>query len=102
MPGVSFQSRAVGVAHPEQPLALVRGAHACSWQIGGPAGISSSLQIKPYSGEPLAPIARCNLLANDHCRAALGDEAEKSGPEVSFVGRAVAASDARKRLTGTR
>jgi hypothetical protein len=79
----------------------VRRADARSRQIGGPAGISCSLQVSAYSGEPLAAILACNLFANDRCRAALGDEAEKSGPEVSLVGMALPLSRARKRLTWT-
>jgi len=86
MPAVSFQSRADGVTHPEQPLPPMRRAEARSAQIGGPDGISHSFHVKTYSGEPATPKARRNLFAKDHWRAALGDEAEKSGPEVSLVG----------------
>jgi hypothetical protein len=79
----------------------VRRADARSAQIGGPDGISCCFQVSAYSGEPLASIARRNLLSKDRCRAALGDEAVKSGPEVSLIGMALALSCARKRLTGT-
>jgi hypothetical protein len=74
---------------------------ARSWQIGGPDGISQTFQVNTYSGEPFAPILARNLLSKDRCRAALGDKAVKSGPEVSFVGRTLSASSARKRLTRT-
>src|SRR5262245_13574370 len=89
-----------GVGHEPQSLPDVRRADARSAQIGGPDGIYQSLQVSSNSGEPLAAIRACNLLAKDHCRAALGDEAVKSGPEVSLVGMAAAQSRARKRLTG--
>jgi hypothetical protein len=79
----------------------VRGADARSAQIGSPAGISCTLQVSTYSGEPLPPIRSRNLLSKDRCRAALGDEAVKSGPEVSFVDMASPLSRARKRLTRT-
>jgi hypothetical protein len=74
-----------GVGHPEQPLPDVRRADARSAQIGGPDGISRSLQVSSYSGEPFESIAACNLLAKDHWRAALGDEAEKIGPKVPLI-----------------
>jgi hypothetical protein len=41
------------------------------------------------------------LLSSNHWRLALGDEAVKSGPEVSFVGMAFPLASARKRLTWT-
>jgi hypothetical protein len=74
---------------------------ADSAQIGTPAGISIALQVSAYSGEPFPPILSRNLFSKHRCRAALGDEAVKSGPEVSFVGMALPLSRARKRLTGT-
>jgi hypothetical protein len=96
-----LKSFAIGVGQgaPEEPLATVRRPDAASWQIGGPAGISSGLQVKTNSGEPLTPIFARNLLSNNSCRPALGDECEKSGPEVSFVGMALLLSSDRKRLT---
>jgi hypothetical protein len=92
---------AAGVGHPIKPLSDVRRADARSAQIGGPAGISQCFQVSAYSGEPFTSILARNLLSKDDCRAALGDEAVKSGPEVSFVGMAFALSRARKRLTRT-
>jgi hypothetical protein len=40
------------------------------------------------------------LLSKQNWRAELGDEALKSGPEMSFVGMALPLSCDRKRLTG--
>ena len=100
MLGLSFQSRVDGVAQPVKPLADVRCAFARSAQIGGPDGISHSFQVNANSGEPFTSIAARNLFAKDHCRAALGDELEKSGPDVALVGMSSALADARKRLTG--
>jgi len=78
----------------------VRRADARSAQIGTPAGISIGFQVSAYSGVPLPAILARNLLSKDNCRAALSDEAVKSGPEVSFVGMAFSESRDRKRLTG--
>jgi hypothetical protein len=97
----TFIACASGVGHPEQSLSDVRRADARSAQIGGPDGISQCFQVSAYSGEPFTSILARNLLSKDRCRAALGDEAVKSGPEVSFVGMASPLSRARKRLTGT-
>lgn len=94
-------SRDIGVGHPIKPSPLVRRARARSAQIGGPDGISQSFQVSTYSGEPFTSILARNLLSKDRCRAALGDETVKIGPEVSFVGMAFVLSCARKRLTGT-
>lgn len=70
-------------------------------QIGTPDGISHSFQVSAYSGEPFTSILAANLLANNRCRFARGDEPIKSGPQVSFVGMAFSESRARKRLTRT-
>ena len=94
-------SCAIGVGHEPEPLPDVRRADARSAQIGGPEAYPISFQVSAYSGEPLPAILARNLFSKDHCRAALGDEAVKSGPEVSFVGMAFALSRARKRLTWT-
>jgi hypothetical protein len=79
----------------------MRRAEARSAQIGGPAGISHVFQVSSYSGEPFPSVSACNLFSKDHWRVALGDEAEKSGPEMSFVLMAFVLSSARKRLTRT-
>jgi len=79
----------------------MRRARARSRKIGGPDGISTAFQVSAYSREPFVSHASRNLLSKDRCRAALGDEFVKSGPEVSFVGMAFPLSRARKRLTGT-
>jgi len=102
MPAVSFQSLAEGVTHPINSTSDMGSAHAASREIGGPDGISTCLQIMAYSSEPFISNSSANLLSKYHCRLALGDEAVKSGPEVSFVGRACPLSNARNRLTGTR
>jgi hypothetical protein len=79
----------------------VRRPDARSAQIGGPDGISHSLQVSTYSGEPFTTILARTLFSKDRWRLALGDERVKSGPEVSFVDMAFSLSSARKRLTGT-
>ena len=89
------------MGHPEQALSNVGRARARSAEIGGPDGISQVFQVSAYSGEPFTSILARNLLSKDRCREALGDEAVKSGPEVSLVGMTFVLSSARKRLTGT-
>jgi hypothetical protein len=79
----------------------LRRRNSRSAQIGGPAGISICFQVSTYSGEPFSPILARNLFSKDSCRAALGDEAVKSGPEVSFVDMTLSLSRDRKRLTWT-
>lgn len=77
----------------------MRCADARSAQIGGPDGISQVFQVSAYSGEPVPASAARNLLASDDWRAALGDEPEKSGPEVPLVENARSAACAGEGLT---
>ena len=96
-----MKSERLGVGHPIKPLTDMGRADARSAQIGGPAGISQCFQISAYSGEPFTSIRIRNLFSKRNCRAALGDEAVKSGPQMSLIGMALALSRARKRLTRT-
>jgi hypothetical protein len=95
------RARLVGVGHKPQSFPTMWRTDATSRDNGTPAGISCRLQISAHSGEPLSPKRARNLLSKDDCRAALGDEVVKSGPEVSFVEIALSLSSDRKRLTGT-
>ncbi len=79
----------------------MRRPDARSTQIGGPDCILIAFQVSAYSGEPFVAKRATNLFSKDNCRAALGDEAVKSGPEVSLIGMAFALSRARNRLTRT-
>jgi hypothetical protein len=63
MPSLSFQSRALHVGHPVQPLSPVRRSPARSAQIGSPAGISQVFHVKANSGEPFTSILARNLLS---------------------------------------
>ena len=94
-------SIAFGVGHPVKPLPPVRRPDGASRNNGGPAGISTGLQVNPNSGEPLESSLARNLLSKHDCRPADGDETVKSGPEVALVGMAASEPSARKRLTGT-
>jgi len=96
---LSFCGPALGVGHEPKPRPDVRRPDAASRQIGTPDGISKSLQVSANSGEPRPAILSANLLAKDRCRAALGDEAIKSGPEVSFVVGAASLAGRAERLT---
>jgi hypothetical protein len=77
---VFFASPTTGVGHPEQSLSDVRRADARSAQIGCPDFIAQCFQVNTYSGEPFTSIAARNLLSNDDCRPALGDESQEVGP----------------------
>jgi hypothetical protein len=79
----------------------VRRSDARSAQIGSPAGISQSFQVKANSGEPFTSILARNLLSKHRCRSPLGDEIVKSGPKVALVGVSLSLASARKRLTRT-
>ena len=85
---------------PLQPLADVRCADARSAQIRRPAGVAFSFQVSAYSIEPAEGIASRNLLAKDDWRAALADEPEPLGPEVSLVSEASALPCRGERLAG--
>jgi hypothetical protein len=89
-----------GVGHKPKSVAFMGRPDTASWHNGGPDGISTCLQVSAHSGEPFASIRARNLLSKELCRAALGDETVKSGPEVSFVDMALSLSSDRKRLTG--
>ena len=75
-----------------EPLADVRGADARRCKIGSPDGISERLQVSTYSGQPVSAIDARNLLSKEDCRAALGDELVKSGPEMALVGGTASAA----------
>ena len=98
---VLLKRRPNGMPVPISASPSCRRADTRSRQIGGPDGISQTLQVSANSGEPFTSILRRNLLSKDRCRSALGDECVKSGPEVSLVGMTTSLSCARKRLTRT-
>jgi hypothetical protein len=89
---------ASGVGHPEQPLPPVRRPNGASRQTGAPNGISKLLQVKANSGEPSSAKRTRSLLSKHRCRTALGDEALKSGPQVSLVEMTLLLSGDRNRL----
>jgi len=95
-------STADGVGHEENPLPLVRRADARSAQIGGPHGISRSLQVTAHSGDPFEPSRARNLLCKEHWRSALGDEPEKSGPKMPWIMFASSRTGGAERLAGRR
>jgi hypothetical protein len=100
----SFQSRVVGVGQgcPVEPLSDVRRAEARSAGIDRPDGVVRSFQVSVYKVEPSEAVLACNLLAKDDVRAALRDEAEEVGPEVSLVVEASSLAGGAERLTWTR
>ncbi len=85
MSQLAFIAWASGVGHPVQPLPDVRRADAVCAQYDRPAGVAFSLQVCEYSIEPTVPNRTRNLLAKDDARAALADEPEHVGPEMTLV-----------------
>jgi hypothetical protein len=94
-----------GVAQEEgrevEPLSSVRGSDARSTDIRSPDGVTRSFQVSVYNVEPSEAIRARNLFPKDDRRAALLDESEPRGPEVSFVVGAASLAGHRERLTGT-
>jgi hypothetical protein len=74
------------VCHPVQSLSDVRRADAVCAQYRRPAGVAFSFQVSLYSIEPPLPNRSFNLLTKDCVRAALADEIEEDGPEMTGVG----------------
>ena len=87
MPAILMPSVALGVAHGDKPesIPFLRRGDAASRQIGGPEGIASTFQVSTNSGEPFKSTASRNLFSKEHCRLALLDELEPSGPQVTVV-----------------
>jgi hypothetical protein len=105
MPGVSFQSLALGVAQPDsdevEALTDVRRTDARSAQISSPEGVARVFQVSTYSVEPREAVRARNLLSNDDWRAALADETEPLRPEVALVVGALASAGDGEGLAGT-
>jgi hypothetical protein len=106
MPGVSFQSLALGVTRgasgPPQPLSDVRRAEARSAGIDRPDGVVRSFQVSVYKVEPTEAVLARNLFAKDDVRAALRDEVEEGGPEVALVVETSTLAGGAERLTWAR
>jgi hypothetical protein len=104
LPFPFFSSDALGVGHvegnPVESLANVRGVDRESWEIGAPAGVTFSFQIRANSIEPSVPSLSRNLLPHDDRGSAGGDEAVEVGPEVSGVVNSDAFACDRERLAG--
>lgn len=102
MPGVSFQSRADGVTHPEKSLTDMRGAEARSAGINRPDGVARAFQVSEYKVDPSEAVRARNLLTNDDSRTALADEPVERGPQVPLVSKPAAFADRAERLTRAR
>lgn len=92
MPGVSFQSLALGVTQPEvadepESLADVRRTDARSAEIDRPDGVTRCFHISVYKVEPSKSVLARNLFAKDDWRLALPNEVVESRPEVPLVSK---------------
>ena len=70
----------VGVGHPVESLADVRGTDARSAGIDSPEGVTLSFHVRRYKVEPRESILARNLLPNDDWRAADADEVVEGWP----------------------
>ena len=89
-----------GVGHEERSLPDVRCADARSAKIDRPEGIARAFHVSANSVEPREAVLARNLFTKDDSRAALADETEPGGPQVSLVGVAPALARSRERLAG--
>lgn len=70
----------------------MRRADARSAKIDRCCGVIRSFQVSLYKVEPSKAVLARNLLSKEERRAALRDEAEQFGPEVSVIFGSLAAS----------
>ena len=97
---VPLWSRVVGVGHEVNSLADMRAAEARSAEIARPEGVTRSFQVSRYKIEPVE--RACNLFANEDWRAALADEIEPCGPEMSVIVESFLLSGRTERLARAR
>ena len=95
-------SLAIGLGHPPKSLTEVRRTEPRSAKIDRPNGVIRSFQVSLNNVEPSERVIVCNLLAKDDVRATLSDELGPDGPEVSFVGEALAEASDAERLAWAR
>ena len=80
MPGVSFQSRTVGVTHPVRSISDVRRTDARSLERDTPEGVAHAFHVSVYKVDPSIDSLARNLLSKDDWRLALRDEVLPGGP----------------------
>jgi hypothetical protein len=105
IPGVSFQSRALGVTQPlrdpVETLADVGSADARSAEIDRCEGVTRSFHVRVNKVEPSEAVLACNLLTKADRRAALSGEPVEMWPEMSLVGEATSLTGTAEGLAGT-
>lgn len=79
----------------------MRSTEARSAEIERPDGVTRSFQVSENNVEPSKAVRARNLLTKDERRAALADETEPCGPEVSLVVESSALAGIAKWLAGT-
>jgi hypothetical protein len=70
----------VGVGHPVDSVADVRGTDARRRERDCPEGVTHGFHVSLYKVDPRVCFFACNLLAKDDCRLALFDEVVEGGP----------------------
>lgn len=85
--GVGHAASEPSIPHPDEKEALadVRSTDARSAEIDRCCGVALSFQVSLYNVEPSEAILARNLFTKQERRAALRDETEKFGPEVSVI-----------------
>lgn len=94
----SFQSRVVGVGHPVVPVPDVRRTDARRRERDTPEGVTQGFQVSVYKVDPIVDSFACNLLSNDDCRLALGDEVVEGGPQVPLISEPCSCTSRAERL----
>jgi hypothetical protein len=92
IPGVSFQSRALGVTHKAiavcgevDALATVGRIDAARWEYDRPCGVAFTCQVSKHSVEPSEANRARNLFSQDCSGPAGTGEPEELGPQMAFV-----------------
>jgi hypothetical protein len=85
MPGLSFQSRVVGVGHKPESIPAMGRVDGTSWDNDRPAGVVLCFQVSRHSVEPVLANRRCNLFSHDDSGPSGTDEAKEVGPQVPIV-----------------
>src|SRR5690606_36904979 len=107
MPGVSFQSRALGVTHNDasfgdepQTVTAVGRIDGTSRDNRRPPGVADPFQISEHSVDPILANRRRNLLSHEDSGPAGTGESKKVGPQVPIVSLGFAFARDAERLAG--
>jgi len=84
IPGVSFQSRLLAVAHNPDPVSSVSGIDTASWNNKRPAGVADSFQVRKHVVEFHRDDSR-NVFAKHPSGSRFLDNAQHFRPEMTVI-----------------